>query len=452
MLKVIAMSTFFSGSELNISLIIILILFIFNIVLMVLVFLQRKNNKVLRKKDAELSTNERKFRALYDSLEDIIYIHSIDGRIQWINSAITKHLGYLVEDVMQKSFHSLLAKGFEREWSQYLQSVFGQKRSRGVLHFVDLKGKIKIFEYRNSLVSENDSIQSVAGVARDVTTQMKQQQFSTAHERMKQKLCDLLPAGGAFIDVSGKILVCGRNIGNLLGYSSSELIGGNIQDVLSANSQSKLMAILKNRRNDDQIIDVWEMRHQNGKWVSVNVSVALLSEEKEITEALVIHGSLAAVEKEEDVSYRLPGKSDSVKKTENAEPLPTRREKENKGCILFVDDDLPLLRMSTKILQKLGYEVLPVNRSQEALQILYKQKNQIDVLITDMMMPEMSGFELADKAYESNADLPVIILSGRVDEAQHSLSMSDHIFAFLAKPVDPQELSRVIDDAMQKRK
>src|SRR5204863_2466179 len=81
--------------------------------------------------------------------------------------------------------------------------------------------------------------------------------------------------------------------------------------------------------------------------------------------------------------------------------------------ILLVEDETPLRKLVQEILQKKGYRVLQASTGVQALEIWARHKDDIDLLLTDMMMPEgMSGADLAEKVLRDRADLKVIYSSG----------------------------------------
>jgi CheY-like chemotaxis protein len=87
-------------------------------------------------------------------------------------------------------------------------------------------------------------------------------------------------------------------------------------------------------------------------------------------------------------------------------PLPT---------ILFVDDDLDLREVVSAILAEPGYTVLTASDGYEALRVLVDRA--VDLLITDVQMPGISGFELARQAKLMRPNLHVIYLSGRASKS-----------------------------------
>lgn len=102
--------------------------------------------------------------------------------------------------------------------------------------------------------------------------------------------------------------------------------------------------------------------------------------------------------------------------------------------ILFVDDEDLLLTMGRMVLSEYGYRVLTANSGQKAMEVLDRE-SKIDLVITDLVMPSMSGRELVEHIAERRPDLPVLCTSGYVWQGTQ-----DQDTAYLQKPFTSQEL------------
>jgi two-component system cell cycle sensor histidine kinase/response regulator CckA len=107
--------------------------------------------------------------------------------------------------------------------------------------------------------------------------------------------------------------------------------------------------------------------------------------------------------------------------------------------ILFVDDEDLLLTMGQMILSSYGYEVLTANSGKKALDIFSKTQKPIDLLITDLVMPNMSGRELMEQVRRISPDTRIICSSGFI-----RASSADENDAYLQKPFTAQELLRKV--------
>ncbi|MEO5803969.1 MAG: ATP-binding protein [Verrucomicrobiota bacterium] len=107
--------------------------------------------------------------------------------------------------------------------------------------------------------------------------------------------------------------------------------------------------------------------------------------------------------------------------------------------ILFVDDEDLLLTMGQMILSSYGYEVLTANSGKKALEIFAKAQKPIDLMITDLVMPNMSGRELMEQVRRVSPDTRVICSSGYI-----RANSADENDAYLQKPFTSQELLRKV--------
>ena len=111
--------------------------------------------------------------------------------------------------------------------------------------------------------------------------------------------------------------------------------------------------------------------------------------------------------------------------------------------ILFVDDD-PLIAMSTtEMLEDLGHRVIGANSGFHALDIL-RSEQPIDLMVTDHMMPGMTGIELAVKTREVRPSLPILLATGYADLPEGSpLDLPR-----LAKPYHQDQLRDRLDQLL----
>ena len=113
--------------------------------------------------------------------------------------------------------------------------------------------------------------------------------------------------------------------------------------------------------------------------------------------------------------------------------------------ILLVEDEPVLRELAKCILQDYGYQILEACTSVEAIAVYEQYKGKIDLLFTDLVMPErMSGRELAQHLKERQPNLQILCTSGYSAEAMGlGLEMNEE-FHFLQKPYPPQVLLRMV--------
>lgn len=113
--------------------------------------------------------------------------------------------------------------------------------------------------------------------------------------------------------------------------------------------------------------------------------------------------------------------------------------------VLVIDDDQRVRGMFCDFLNSLGYQVDPAENGAEALNLLGRR--EYDLVITDLVMPGMTGLEVAASVRRGNAETPIIVISGSVtpeDEAQ----IRDQQLRFLAKPLRFRDFAAAIHLAL----
>lgn len=102
--------------------------------------------------------------------------------------------------------------------------------------------------------------------------------------------------------------------------------------------------------------------------------------------------------------------------------------------ILVVEDEGGIRALVRKILKRQGYQVLEASQGEEALQVIRDYQGQIDLLLTDVMMPGMNGVDLSHKALAEKPHLRVLFVSGYTDESLLEAGQFPAGTAFLQKP------------------
>ena len=116
--------------------------------------------------------------------------------------------------------------------------------------------------------------------------------------------------------------------------------------------------------------------------------------------------------------------------------------------VLLVEDEASVRVLAETVLKKLGYRVLVADSGMTALEIWKERQNSIDVLLTDVIMPHMSGGDLAHKLRETNPRLKVLFMSGYTDDMLASQGVLARGTQLLAKPFTAEALGRKLRDVL----
>jgi len=116
--------------------------------------------------------------------------------------------------------------------------------------------------------------------------------------------------------------------------------------------------------------------------------------------------------------------------------------------LLLVEDDAPVRALAQRILQSCGYNVLAATDGQDAIRISEDYRGAIDLLVTDVVMPHLSGGKLAEKIVELRPSVKVLYLSGYTDDSvvRHGVNQAE--FAFLQKPFTALSLAQKVREVL----
>jgi len=116
--------------------------------------------------------------------------------------------------------------------------------------------------------------------------------------------------------------------------------------------------------------------------------------------------------------------------------------------ILLVDDEEMIITVTRDILESVGYTVWSAKSGHEAIEFYKSDKDKIDLIILDMVMPEMGGGETFDRLREIKSDVKVILSSGYSLNGQAIKIMERGCHAFIQKPFSILSLSQKVRDVL----
>ncbi len=132
----------------------------------------------------------------------------------------------------------------------------------------------------------------------------------------------------------------------------------------------------------------------------------------------------------------------------DAEPAAPVGKEPDGRVILLVEDEAAVRRLARRVLEKNDYSVLEAATPTAALEIAHARRESIDLLLTDVVMPEMSGPELAEALHQSDIHIPTLFTSGYTDDEVIRHGVAGRGAMFLEKPFTTQQLLLAVRAAM----
>ena len=136
---------------------------------------------------------------------------------------------------------------------------------------------------------------------------------------------------------------------------------------------------------------------------------------------------------------------------QSAPPMHLTREAEapaGRGTVLLVEDEDAVREAVRRLLTRQGYVVLAACDGADALRLAAEHRGQIDLVISDLMMPGLSGRAVVERLRDSHGALPALFISGYTDDEVLRRGLLDERSAFLQKPFETPELARRIREML----
>ena len=117
--------------------------------------------------------------------------------------------------------------------------------------------------------------------------------------------------------------------------------------------------------------------------------------------------------------------------------------------VLLVEDELGVRQLASAILKLHGYRVLEAADAKEAIKVAQQERGPIHLLLTDVIMPLMSGRELVEQIRPLRKDIRIIYMSGYTDDVLAYRGDLGPDINFLQKPFAPEALTKKVRDALK---
>lgn len=120
-----------------------------------------------------------------------------------------------------------------------------------------------------------------------------------------------------------------------------------------------------------------------------------------------------------------------------------------KRTVLFVDDEDIVLETGKQMMERLGYDVFTAESGKKAIEVFKKKHNDIDLVLLDLIMPEIGGGVAFDRIKEINPDVKVLLLSGYSLDGEAEQIMKRGCDGFIQKPFNFKDLLQKLEEILK---
>ena len=125
--------------------------------------------------------------------------------------------------------------------------------------------------------------------------------------------------------------------------------------------------------------------------------------------------------------------------------------REGSERIFIIDDESSIASPLQAILENTGYQVTAFMDSTEALRTIEQNPNDVDIIVSDYSMPQLSGLEIAQALRAAGINIPIILASGFLEKAIEDAARRLGITEFIAKPISSYQITDAISRIMDQK-
>jgi PAS domain S-box-containing protein len=244
------------------------------------------------------------YRDLVEHSQNLLCVHNLEGRFLSVNTVAARLLGYSIEEMLRKPMRDFLDPQYSAQFETYLEEISQKGERHGLLAVLTRSGKQRIWEYHNTLITEDASMPFVRGIAHDVTDRVRAEQalrstneklrtialaqeesmrrlnlFRTLLDQSNDAILVIDPATLRLLDVNEKVSAA-------LGYSRDELLSMSIFDIdPDADDNSWDRVLLRLRQEPCATLERTHKR-KDGSTFPVELNMRLIQLEREYCVAI----------------------------------------------------------------------------------------------------------------------------------------------------------------------
>jgi len=169
---------------------------------------------------------EKRYRDLFDNINDLIMIHDLEGRLLNVNPAVSKLSGYTFEELIGRPISDFIVPEFRSQFQdEYLKEIKKQGHSEGVVIFQAKNGNKHYVEYNNVLVTPEGRKPYVSGLGRDITDRIHAERALRESEKRYRTVFETTGSATVIIKDDKTISLANSTFEDLSGFSKEEIEG-----------------------------------------------------------------------------------------------------------------------------------------------------------------------------------------------------------------------------------
>ena len=133
-------------------------------------------------------------------------------------------------------------------------------------------------------------------------------------------------------------------------------------------------------------------------------------------------------------------------------PRPVAELPKGTETILLTEDEQDVREIAREFLESGGYQVIEAQNGNDAIRLAAQYGDEIDLLVTDMVMPGITGQELAERLQQEHPGLSVVFMSGYSEHAAMEMANADPSVRLMTKPFNRSTILRAVGEILQSRK
>ncbi len=392
------------------------------------------------RKQAEVAIirSESMQRKMVSNIGDVIVIIDQDGINRYKSPNIEKLFGWKTEDVVGASTWENVHPNDLESTQKFFGDLMLEPNAVGTTEcrYKCKNGSYRWIEFTGSNLLHDPDIRGLLGNYHDISHR-KQAEESLRESEARFKALHNASFGGIAIHNKGIILECNQGLSELTGYSVTELIGMDGLLLIAEKSRNTVM---------NNIFEPFYTTKDMDKGTGLGLAT-VYGIVKQNNGFINVYS-----EPNEGTTFKIYLPRHQTGAEQVLEKTPEKPDARGSETILLVEDEPSILRMTTIMLEHLDYTVLPAVTPGEAIDMAREHSGDIHLLITDVVMPEMNGRDLASNLLSIYPNLKRLFMSGYTADVIAHHGVLDKGVNFIQKPFSKQDLSVKVRESLDEDK